>query len=176
MQNITILALLFSSVLTLSAQPDKSWWKVDMWKHHSYYLPGNWASDPFSTSSVCDCPGTINDNREWDDDYIGMVVYAVNEQEKLDSENRQQVWGYRFVPEGDLLRVDYNGIAYLATYGQFNGMKGNPKVWQLTSFDTIKDKERHFIIYFWAQEKVFDKNMNTFVQILETFERKKFKR
>jgi hypothetical protein len=173
MNRIIVCTALMMVSVALSAQTE-NWWKVKDYTV-SYMLPRHWNSDPFSSSSVCDCPGTINDNGEWfGEGYIGMVIYPVTDAER-DSANRQQVWGYSFVPRSDAETMEFAGIPYTATYGNFMDMKGWPRVLQLVSADEAGPNKVNFIVYFWAEPSLFEQERETFFSIMNTFNRRKLK-
>ena len=168
-------ALLLTS-LSVSAQESGEWWLVEE-NGLQYQLPASWASDPFSSSSVCDCPGTINDNSEWAaDKYVGMVIYPVSAGEQDTSDLRQQVWGYGFVPGDAGYQVEYAGIQYTANYGVFDGMASQPKVWQLVTTESVSNKFNQLIVYFWSNQSEFERNTESFISILESFKRTKVRR
>lgn len=165
------LLLSFFLFLTSSTFAQKGWWEVDIWAV-KFKLPEPWACDPFSSSSVCDCPGFIMDNGQWDEsEYVGMVIYPVDlEEKRLD--NRKKVWHGVFHKQGALDVVTYNGIEYQRTIGTLDGLNEN-KAWQLISIDKPKKKRKHLIIYFWCDPKIFEKNTPVFEIIMSTVERQK---
>ena len=168
-----VIAILLAAASAASAQTE-DWWRVKDYGV-SYQLPRQWNSDPFSSSSVCDCPGTINDNGVWaGEDYIGMVVYPVTAAER-DSSDRHQVWGHGFIPGESAETMTFAGISYDVTYGSFLDMKGWPRVMQLISRDDPGRNYLHFVIYFWAEPALFEQERETFFRILESFNRRKLK-
>jgi len=158
----------------LNAQSDRGWWKVDDYGLE-YKLPKDWRSDPFSTSSVCSCSGTINDNGGWEaSDYLGMVIYPSMNNEKTDAD-RSQVWGSDFIGNTDADTVEFAGIPYLSTYGTMDGLRLGETAWQLISLDKTGKNFTDLTIYFFGNPKLFEKKKDVFVQILETIERQKVK-
>lgn len=169
MKKTTLLLLLLFMVFSCFSQ--KNWWRVDDIAT-TYKLPDSWTTDPFSSSSVCDCIGTINNNGVGLDSlYVGMVIYPVDLEEKR-AENRKQVWGHTFHKNGSLEIVEYNGIEFQRTEGTLRGLDEN-KAWQLVSIDKPKKKHKHLIIYFWSHPETFEKNMPVFEKIMESMERVK---
>ncbi|MCR9171218.1 MAG: hypothetical protein NXI10_01910 [bacterium] len=74
----------------------------------SFKLPKNWISDPFSTSSVCNCPGIIIIDDEDENNSLWIAVYSIGKDEEV-QEDHNFVWDYEFTPEGDgpeVLTVD----------------------------------------------------------------------
>ncbi|MCP4122321.1 MAG: hypothetical protein GY751_11255 [Bacteroidetes bacterium] len=154
----------------LNAQSGRGWWKVDDYGLE-YKLPKDWQSDPFSTSSVCNCSGTINDNGGWEAaDYLGMVIYP-----SKNDEDRSQVWGSDFVGNTDADTLEFAGIPYLSTYGTMEDLRLGEAAWQLISLDKAGKNYMDLTIYFIGNPKLFEKRKDVFVQILETFERTKVK-
>jgi hypothetical protein len=169
MKKLLFLLSIVTVASTLSAQKD--WWEVDIWAV-KFKMPESWACDPFSSSSVCDCPGFIIDNGQWDEsEYVGMVIYPVDLEEKQ-LDNRKRVWGGVFQKEGALDVVTFNGIEYQRTEGTLEGLDEN-KAWQLVSIDKPKKKRKHLIIYFWCHPKIFKQNTHMFERIIATLERTK---
>lgn len=161
--------ILVGTILTTGLVAQKGWWKVDDWAVE-YKLPQTWISNPFEYSSVCDCPGTINDNGLGADSlFTGMVIYPIDLDERR-SDNRKQIWGHYFHKDGALEIVEYNGIEFQRTEGSLNGMDSN-KAWQLISIDKPKKNQKHLIIYFWSHPSTFGENQVTFEDILKSMKR-----
>ena len=55
------------------------------------------------------------------------------------------------------------------------GMKGWPRVMQLTSTDKVSNNYMNFIVYFWAEPALFEENEAIFEDIMRTFNRRKLK-
>jgi len=160
--------LLFCSYTHLFSQNTKTW-KVNDYGV-VYRLPEAWRSDPFSSSSVCDCSGTINDNGEWDSLYLGMVVYTSVVPIK-DSVNRSKIWSYEFTSDDKGEEVVINNIKFLKKKGFLNDSKETNSAWQYISIDTPKKNKMFIMIYFWGKDEMFLKNENTFLEIMQTLKR-----
>ena len=167
-----LLVAAFVGLLQLDAQGQKTWTMEDAWL--SYELPMDWRSDPFSSSSVCSCPGTINDNGTWaQDKYIGMVVYPVDNMDEQGDEKRSWVWDHEYMATAEPVNVTYNGITFAKTEGYFTNTKTDSKAWRLTTTENNKGKYKHYVIYFWSNPKQFDRYVDAFVAILESVSRQR---
>lgn len=163
--------LMTVAVSYTGAQPG-GWWTVRDWTL-TYQLPDSWNSDPFSTSSVCDCPGTINDNGEWEDSkYVGMVIYPVTREDRNDRQ-RQQVWGHVYKSDGTISTRTFGDISWDISYGSFPGMGGDPAVMRLESNDSVKGNRMHYIVYVFGAEDAYRAEEPAIRTILESFQRRK---
>ena len=167
-----ILLLLSLVILTQSnAQKNKkskTWTVKDIGV--SYKLPVSWRSDPFSSSSVCHCPGTINDNSELDEEYLGMVVYTA-EFPIIDTANRSKVWGYHFESSEDGEKITVNGIEFVKKKGLMKEGDEENEAWQYVSVDTPESNGVYIIIYFWGQHKKFAHNEDVLLEIISSVNR-----
>lgn len=167
-----ILILLSLVIFTqLNAQKNK---KAKTWtvkdKGVSYKLPDYWRSDPFSSSSVCDCSGTINDNNEWDVDYLGMVVYTATSP-IADTANRNKVWNYHFETSDNGEKITISGIEFIKKKGLMKEGDEENETWQYVSVDTPESSGVYIIIYFWGQHKKFIHNEEVFLAIINSIRR-----
>jgi hypothetical protein len=156
-------------VISVFSQETKTWKVSDYGV--TYRLPESWRSDPFSSSSVCDCSGTINDNGEWDSLYLGMVVYTSNVPIK-DSTNRSKIWSYQFSSDDKGEEVLINGIKFIKKKGFLNDSDEINFAWQYVSIDAPKKDKMHLMVYFWGNQNQFSKNETTFLEIMKTMKRK----
>ena len=149
----------------------KKWWFVDD-DALTYQVPNSWSVDPFISSSVCDCWGTIMDNGKWYDNYVGIVVYP-SSQEAQNLPNRNQVWSYEFVPNGKERKISHAGINYLLQEGNMVDDDDNEVAWKLTSLNTFNEKQAYLTIHFWTKDqKQFENHIPTFEEILSTIKLK----
>ncbi len=176
MRILFLLTFLISSQL-ITAQ-GRGWWTMDDWGL-TYKLPKDFRADPFSSSSVCHCPGTIVDNGEWDDDkYIGLVIYPIPENvEEHDGEDadRGQVWGYTFIPDGKDEKAQFGEIKYVLERGTFSDMDYENEAIRLTSQGKQKASHPDLIIYYWGSPAAFDKHFADIEKILGTIKLEKMK-
>lgn len=169
MRTILISTFVLLAAAVLAQKNGKTWTVKDA--GITYQLPDEWRSDPFSTSSVCDCSGTINDNGQWDSTYLGMVTYTADFPIK-DSVNRNKVWDYRFESSEAGEKVVINKIEFLKRKGTMNDSKDSNTAWQYVSTDVPGKKGKYIVIYFWGKEEMFKANESVFVQIMKSLKRK----
>lgn len=137
----------------------------------TYKLPDTWRTDPFSSSSVCDCPGRINDNGEWDSLYLGMVTY-ISDSSIINISNRSKVWDYQFNSTEKGEEIVINNIKFIKKKGTMNDSDEINSAWQFVSVEDSNKKQKNIIIYFWGNLKVFSENENTFNLIIKSMKRK----
>lgn len=170
MKTLLIASLSFVLV-NVHGQQSGGTWHVDDYGL-SYELPNDWRSDPFSSSSVCDCPGTINDNGTWDEEkYLGMVIYPHTKGQTNDY-FRAQVWGNRFVAITTPEKVKIGKISYERTFGHFEGKENEP-TWRYISVDIPKKNRPYLTIYFFGQESPMTAFGSKREAIMASFKRKK---
>lgn len=80
---------------SLFAQPSEKYQDVDEPEFGIFYsMPESWRYDPYSTSSVCDCPGVILDNF---DNKLRINIYPTSA-EGMAEQKRNEVWDYVWDP------------------------------------------------------------------------------
>lgn len=169
MRTILISTFILIGISAFAQRNGKTWTVKDA--GIIYQLPEEWRSDPFSTSSVCDCSGTINDNGEWDSTYLGMVTYTADFPIK-DSANRNKVWSYQFESSDPGEKIVINKIEFVKRKGTMNDANDSNTAWQYVSTDTPGKKGKYIVVYFWGKEEIFTANESVFLQIMKTMKRK----
>ena len=168
---VLLLLILAMSVSCSTSRSLSRWWAMDDYGI-LYSLPPDWSADPFSSSSVCDCPGIICNNDGWKSGYVRMVVYMTQFEADL-TLNRGRVWGHDFEQTGESDKVTFAGIPYRRDYGTFVDSDFGQRAIRLVSSDTPRKDEMHFTIYFFGSEMLMEKNDDLFWKIMGTIKRKK---
>lgn len=66
----------------------------------TFDLPENWIGDPFSSSSVCDCPGVIIIADRYESTSVWIAIYPIAKGEEV-LPDHNAVWSYAFQPESN---------------------------------------------------------------------------
>jgi hypothetical protein len=161
----------------------QKWKNIDQ-KYYGmkYKLPANWAIDGFGQdddwdangSSVCECAGTINTFRRFEKDEILMVAYPFENTkgEVLKDSKRMKVWDMQFDTSSIKKSFEITG-----KYARFQGnvgswVKGTEEdgkvyeVWRLTT----KYNKQSYVLYFWANPAIMEKEKKTIYSIVELFQ------
>lgn len=169
---IYFVLLFFFGFTSLYAQPEQKWTAVDQGHFGmKYELPENWEIDGFSSSSVCDCFGTINIGNRFSDEEVFMVVYPVKNKASLTDEKRTHVWGKHFQEQEEQTSHKIEKLVFVQTISHWitGAASGNidtkTEVWRfITTW-----KKQHYVFYFWARKEVMAKNKATIFEILKRF-------
>ncbi|NOQ72940.1 MAG: hypothetical protein GQ574_13105 [Crocinitomix sp.] len=169
-----ILIFTASILLSITSYGQKKWQKIDQSGYGmKYELPKDWEIDGFSTSSVCHCAGTINSVNRFSKNEILMVAYPALSDSALYNGMRTEAWDWKFAENDERTTYKAKSLTFEKTvskwmpespqddYDEYEGYE----VWRFTT----AFKNQHYVIYFWAAEKVLSKNEKRLLEVLNRF-------
>lgn len=172
-QNFSILiALLFSSIGVM-AQSNVKWVSVDQpYYGMRYQLPEDWEVDGFSSSAVCNCPGTINIGDRYGENEVFMVVYPMKSENSFDSTKHTFVWSWQFQESTLQTKFKSEKLVFNQTKSSWKAETADTEeerlleVWRFTT----SFKNQYYVFYFWANAELMLKNETVIYEILHRFE------
>lgn len=148
--------------MSLSAHAQKGWQKMNERYHGiKYAIPNDWRADPFSSSSVCNCAGTILDNLDLD---TRIVIYPTDKEGML-AEERQYVWDYKFVPSDKQDKIKTEHFVFDRMVSKWEDDEGKDyEVWRISTHK----KKMHYLIYVFGPPAELKAQKKVIHQILES--------
>ncbi len=120
-----------------------------------FKLQKDWISDPFTTSSVCDCPGIIILDERNERKSLWIAIYPISKDYAV-HEGHNFVWDYEFVSDStgpEVLVID--GVKMHAAKGSYVTSDGESLPgYKITSARGKTSKSYDHIIHIYANNKV----------------------
>lgn len=121
----------------------------------SFKVPEDWISDPFSSSSVCDCPGIIIIDDQRKKKSLWIAIYPIAKGDEVQP-SHNFVWDYEFTTDSDgpeVLKVD--GVTMNAMKGQYVSESGESfPGYKITSEGGKTSKSYDHIIHIYSNNEV----------------------
>ena len=161
MHYLSLIFLAIGLPFFVQSQPQSGEWMEFGINGISYNLPPNWYSDNFSSSSVCDCQGTIDGNKK-----ISMVIYPSLNTDTANTQ-REYIWDHHFEAEAGSEIVKIGKKSFRKTKGKLTGRE-NEIAWRYTPVSGKTRGKYTHIIYFFGKEEEMKTHANQISQILDS--------